>query len=250
MVALRCPVPNCVDGSKDPVSVYAAAVGLIRNINRNEAELSGEFERGKSRLIVASDMLKPSPDGKHKALTDEVFTAFDDDPETVGITAFSPALREQSFLARKTEYLRNVESVIGLKRGVLSEVEAMDKTATEVTSSAGDYNLTIIDFQQAWESAVRELMPLCGKLGRLYRVAGAHDLTEDSVTIDWGNGVLYDEDKRWTDLKAMVAAGMLKPEYAVGWYFGMPTETPQDFEAIRARYMPEIESLMQGGGDM
>ena len=79
---------------------------------------------------------------------------------------------------------------------------------------------------------------------------GAHDLTEDSVTIDWGNGVLYDEDKRWTDLKAMVAAGMLKPEYAVGWYFGMPTETPQDFEAIRARYMPEIESLMQGGGDM
>lgn len=245
MVALRCPVPNCVDGSKDPVSVYAAAVGLIRSINRNEAELSGEFERGKSRLIVASDMLKPSPDGKHKALTDEVFTAFDDDPETVGITAFSPALREQSFLARKAEYLRNVESVIGLKRGVLSEVEAMDKTATEVTSSAGDYNLTIIDFQQAWESAVRELMPLCGKLGRLYRVAGAHDLTEDSVTIDWGNGVLYDEDKTWADYMAMVAAGLIKPEIAVGWRFNMPTDKPRDLEKIRAKYMPTLDNLME-----
>lgn len=250
MVPVRCPVPNCVDGSTSPVSVYAAAVGLIRNINRNEAELSGEFERGKSRLIVAADLLRGSPDGKHKALVDDVFTGLDENPEDVGITIFSPSFREQSFLARKVEYLRNVESVIGLKRGMLSQVEAMDKTATEVTSSAGDYNLTIIDFQKMWETALRELVVLCGKLGKMYRIPGAHDITEDAITIDWGNGVLYDEDKRWTDLKAMVAAGMLKPEYAVGWYFGMPTETPRDFEAIRARYMPEIESLMQGGGDM
>ena len=248
MVPLVCPVPNCVDGGTDPVSIYAAAVGLIHNIDRNEAELSGEFERGKSRLIVSSDMLKPSADGKRKALNDDVFTGLDDNPEDVGITIFSPALREQSFLARKTEYLRNVESIIGLKRGLLSEVEAQDKTATEVTSSAGDYNLTIIDFQQMWEAAVRNLLVLCGKLGRLYKVNGAHDLTEDTVSIDWGNGVLYDEEKTWTDYKAMVAAGMLRPEIAVGWYFGMPTETPEEIEAVRSRYMPAIDALISGGG--
>lgn len=249
MVPLVCPVPNCVDGSTDPVSVYAAAVGLIHNIDRNEAELSGEFERGKSRLIVSADMLRPSADGTRKALKDDVFTGLDDNPEEVGITIFSPALRESSFLARKAEYLRNVESIIGLKRGLLSEVEAMDKTATEVTSSAGDYNLTIIDFQQMWDDAVEAILVLCGKLGRLYRVTGAHDLDADSVAIDWGNGVLYDEDKTWTDYKAMVAAGMLRPEIAVGWYFGMPTETPEDIEAVRARYMPAIDSLMGGGGE-
>ena len=255
MVPLACPVPNCVDGGTDPVSVYAAAVGLIHNINRNEAELSGEFERGKSRLIVSGDMLSRrtvNEAGKaviKKRLEDDVFVGLDDDPQNVGITIFSPALREQSFLARKTEYLRNVESIIGLKRGLLSDVEAQDKTATEVTSSAGDYNLTIIDFQQMWEKSVHELLVLCGKLGRLYRVNGAHDLAEDAVAIDWGNGVLYDENKTWTDYKAMVAAGLLKPEIAVGWYFGMPTETPEDIEAVRARYMPEIDSLMGGGGE-
>lgn len=248
MVPLVCPVPNCVDGGTDPVSVYAAAVGLIHNIDRNEAELSGEFERGKSRLIVSADMLAPSVDGKRKTLKDEVFTGLDDNPEDVGITIFSPALREASFLARKAEYLRNVESLIGLKRGLLSEVEAMDKTATEVTSSAGDYNLTIIDFQRMWENSVREAVVLCGKLGRMYRVAGARDLSEDDIAIDWGNSVLYDEEKTWTDYKAMVAAGMLRPEIAVGWYFGMPTETLEDIEAVRARYMPAIDSLMTGGG--
>ena len=49
------------------------------------------------------------------------------------------------------------------------------------------------------------------------------------------------------DDKAMVAAGLLKPEIAVGWYFDMPTETLADLEKIRVKYMPEIESLMVGG---
>lgn len=66
------------------------------------------------------------------------------------------------------------------------------------------------------------------------------------ATIDFGNGVLYDESKTWTDYKAMVASGLLKPEIAVGWYFNMPTETPKDLEEVRARYMPEIEVLAAG----
>lgn len=245
MVPLKCPVPNCVDGSTDPVSVFAAAVGLIHNINRNEAELSGEFERGKSRLVVSSDMLKRRDDGKELVLADDVFVGLNDNPEDVGITIFSPALREQSFLARKTEYLRNVENIIGLKRGLLSDVESAERTATEVTSSAGDYNLTIIDFQRMWEDAVRQALVLCGTLGRLYRVQGAVDLKETDAVIDWGNGVLYDESKTWTDYKAMVAAGLLRPEIAVGWYFGVPTETPADLEKIREKYMPALESMME-----
>lgn len=244
MIPLRCPVPNCVDGSTDPVSVYAAAVGLIHNINRNEAELSGEFERGKSRLVVSSDMLKRRDGSKELVLADDVFVGLDDNPEDVGITIFSPALREQSFLARKTEYLRNVEGIIGLKRGLLSEVESAERTATEVTSSAGDYNLTIIDFQRMWENAVREALVLCGALGRMYRIQGAVDLKGDAAIIDWGNGVLYDESKTWTDYKAMVAAGLLRPEIAVGWYFNMPTNTAKDLEAVRERYMPALEAMM------
>lgn len=146
------------------MSLYAPAVQLIHNINRNEAQINGEFERGKSRLIVSGDMMEVGPDGR-KRLTDDMFTALDDDPDSVGVTIFSPTLREQSFLARKTEYLRNVESQIGLKRGILSEVEAVERTAKEITSSEGDYNLTIIDFQQAWEEAMRETLRICFVLG-------------------------------------------------------------------------------------
>lgn len=238
MASLRTPMVNCVDGSADAVSVYAAAVGLIRNINRNEAQLNGEFDRGESRIVVSADLFKKDAHGR-PVLEDNVFVGLDDDQETVGITTFSPALREASFLARKQEYLRNVENVIGLKRGLLSEVEAAERTATEITSSEGEYNLTVIDFQQMWEKTVHEVVRICGILGQMYKVPGAHEVAEDAVAIDWGNGVLFDEEKTWADYLDMVARGLLKPEIAMGWRFNMPTKTEKDLERIRKTLMPE-----------
>ena len=242
MARLKTPLENCVDGSPDGVSVYAPAVGLIHNIDRNEALLNGEFDRGQSRIIASADLLRKGRDGRRR-LTDKLFVGIDDDPEAVGLTIFSPEIREKSFLARKQEYLRSAENIIGLKRGLLSEVEAAERTATEITSSAGDYNLTIIDFQQMIETAVREAMRLCGILGQLYHISGAHEIDPDTIAIDWGNGILYDEDKTWADYLDMVARGLLKPEIALGWRFGMPTETEADLAAIRAKYMPQLEQL-------
>lgn len=245
LAPLRTPMENCVDGSQDAVSIYAAAVGLIHNINVNEAQLNGEFERGESRIIVSADMMKRGGDGK-RVFSDHIFTGLDEDPETMGVTIFSPELREESFLARKTEYLRNCENIIGLKRGLLSEVEAADRTAKEITSSEGDYNLTIVDFQQAWEEAVREAVRLCGVLGQMYRVPGAYEIREEDISFDWGNGILFDEEATWADMKDQVARGLLKPEIAVGWRYGMPYDTPEDLQKIREKYMPEVEDLAGG----
>ena len=248
LIPVNTPMENCVDGSPDCVSVYAAAAGLIHQINVNEAQLGGEFERGQSRIIASADMVELDPSGQRRRLADDVFTGVDESPDEVGITIFSPALREQSFLARKMEYLRNVESVIGLKRGILSEVEAAQRTATEITSSAGDYNLTIIDFQQMWERAVRESVRVCDVLGRMYGLRGGSPVDpEKDISIDFGNGVLYDEDKVWADYMAMVASGMMRPEIALAWKFNLPWETPEDLEKIRRTYLPELDALT--GGD-
>ena len=245
MVPLMTPLTNNVDGSNDPVSVYSPAVGLIHNININEAQINGEFDRGRSRIIASKDLLKKDKNGR-SSFDETLFVGLDDDPENIGVNIFSPAFREQSYLARKQDYLRAVETAIGLKRGLISEVEAVERTATEITSSAGDYNLTIIDFQEAWEDALKDAVKLCGELGVLYKVAGAHEIADDDVvTVDWGNGILYDEDKTWADYKDMAASGLIKPEIALGWRFGMPTDTPEVLAAIREKYMPGAEDLTE-----
>lgn len=231
MAWLKTPMVNCVDGSPDGVSVYAAAAPLIHSIDRNEFQLKGEFDRGESRVFASADLL----DGGE--LEDHLFVGLDEDPANVGLTIFSPQLREQSFLARKQEYLRGVESLIGLKRGILSQVEAQERTATEITSSQGDYNLTVMDFQAMWEAAARQAVGLCGILGRLYGMSGADPAAE--ITVDWGNGVLYDEEKTWADYKDLVERRLLKPEIALAWRFNLPDQTEEDLAAIRRRLMPE-----------
>lgn len=237
LIRMKTPIVNCIDGSKDGVSVYAAAVGLIRCINQNEAQLDGEFSRGESRILASKDLIVRK-DGQKK-LESHLFTALDGDAEDVGINIFSPTLREQSFLARKQEYLRNIENVIGLKRGLLSEVEATERTATEITSSAGEYNLTIIDFQKMWEITLKEIFRVCGILGEMYKVTGAHALDMDKVVIAWGNGVLYDEAKTNQELLNQVQSGLLKPERYMGWYHNLPCETDAERAEIRKNYMPD-----------
>ena len=229
LVRLKTPMFNCVDGSSDGVSVYAAAAGLIRNIDENEAQLAGEFRRGQSRVFLSSDLLRD------KQLQDHLFVGLDEDPEHVGMEIFAPQLREQSFLARKQEYLRNVESVIGLKRGMLSDANVEDRTATEISASAGEFNLTVIDFQQVWSKCVEQTYALCRVLGALY---GMQVGAQETVTIDWGNGTLYDEDKLWAAYVQMVDKGLLRPEIALGWRFNMRAETEEDFAAIRSKLMP------------
>ena len=228
LVQLKMPMLNCVDGSSDGVSIYAAAAGLIRNADENEAQLSGEFARGKSRLVVSADLLR---DGQ---LQDSLFVGLDEDPAQVGIHAFSPQLREQSYFGRKQEYLRSIESVIGLKRGMLSDANAEDRTATEISASSGEFNLTVIGLQQVWHRAVAEAMALCQVLSQ------ALDMETEDVgfAIDWGNGTLYDEDKRWAAYVQMVQLGLLKPEIALGWRFDLPAETEEDLAAIRKKLMP------------
>lgn len=246
MAPLRTPLENTVDGSFDAVSVYAPAAGLIENINRNEAQLNSEFENGASRIIVSSDLMRRDGHGR-ACFDDTLFTAVDDDPENVGINIFSPILRESSYIARKTEYLRNIESLIGMSRGLLSDVDSAQRTATEITSSQGDYNLTIIDFQRCWESAARELADTCVRLGRLYGIADSGDInmTED-IIFDFGDGVLYNRDKTWQEYTAMVQSGLLKPELALAWYFNLPCENESDMQKIRAHYMPAMTALVGG----
>lgn len=230
LVRVKTPMLNCVDGSADGVSLYAAAVGLIENINRNEAQLCGEFDRGESRIITSRDLL--SRDG---SLSEHLFLGLDEDPEQVGFHIFSPQLREKSFLERKQEYLRNLESLIGLKRGMLADVNLALRTATEIAASEAEYNLTVMDFQRMWQMALEQVLQLCDHLALMY---GLPHNGKSALQVDWGNGVLYDEDKLWQQYTDMVRQGLLAPEVALGWRFNMPAQTPEQRAAIRQRYMP------------
>lgn len=245
LVHIKMPAANTVDGSPDGVSVYEPAMGLIYNINRNEYQLGREFELGRMRIVASADLLAPTVPAKpgRKQLKDDLFVGVDDNSSNVGITAFSPALRDENYERRRQAYLKAIENLLGIKRGILSDAEATEKTATEITSSAGDYSLSIIDFQRLWYDSLQAALRLADQIGRAYHLCDDTPWDPDTLTVTWGNGVLYDADKEWTDRKEMVQMGLLKPELALAWKFDLPSETEADLEAIRQKYMPELADL-------
>ena len=145
--------------------------------------------------------------------------------------------------ARTQEYLRTVENLIGLKRGLLSDAQEVEKTAFEIASTAGDYNLSLQDLQSVWFDGVRDYLRICDSLGQMYRYCdqSAWDVTEQ-LAITWGNGVLYDPDKEWQQECELVRLGYLRPEIALGHRYDMPCETEEDWKAIREKYMPDANA--------
>lgn len=202
LAAVRTPLRNCVDGSADAVSVYAPAVGLLHALARNEQRLEQEFANGASRVFASEDLLREDAWGR-PGLRDDLFVGLPDDPANVGVTVYSPTLREGSYLARKQDLLRGCENLLGLKRGLLSEVEAVERTATEITSSQGEYSLTIQDLQEMWTNALRSALALCDALGRAYALCPGTALDPDQIVIDWGDGVLYDRTRTWQEYQAI-----------------------------------------------
>ena len=239
LAVLRTPLANCVDGGTDPVSIYAPAVGLLHALGRCEEQLNTEFANGASRVFASEDLLRPDAQGR-RSLRDDLFVGLPDDPANVGVTVYSPALREQSYLARKQDLLRGCESLLGLRRGILSETEAEaePRTATEIAATAVDYDLTIRDLQAMWENAAREAMTLCAALGDLYGLR--QNAAEPApLSVDWGDGVLYDRARVWAEQRELVADGLLRPELALAWYYGLPHETEADLRRVRERLMPK-----------
>ena len=243
MTPLRVPLANCVDGSMDAISIYEPAMGLIRNIDQNEKQLNDEFELARHRLIAPAEMLKTGRDGR-RTLDDSVFVALKDIHSDLAPTAFTPQLRDEPYERREQKYLRAIENQIGLKRGMLSDAQEVEKTAFEVASTAGDYNLSLLDLQQVWFDGVREYLTLCDTLGKMYRYCdqSAWDVTEQ-LAITWGNGVLYDPDRELEMDLRLVAAQLLKPEIAVARHFDQPWADEEDLKNVREKYMPAMEEL-------
>ena len=89
----------------------------------------------------------------------------------------------------------------------MSEVEAAERTATEITSSEGDYNLTIQELQAMWQNGAGQALELCAALGKVYGMPGLSFDAGKDLTMDWGDGVLFDRTRTWNEYMSMVTSG-------------------------------------------
>lgn len=252
LIPIKTPMANSVDGSKDGVGVYGAAAKKIQTQYGHEQRTEDEYELTSPSVLMSDDLFPnalPSSDfnddpfmnrRKRVAIPKYVKPVIDGDSDSTGLTLYNPTPNQVPLESRANQNMRDIENIIGLRRGILSSVENEDKTATEVITSSGRYALTIHDFQVMWSTAVQETVRTCNILGQMYL---GWDTTEPPpAEIAWGNGVLYDEQQDYERLRALVADGHLKAEYLLKW-MELKSMPPEEMATIRRDFMPGLADV-------
>lgn len=217
----RNPIKNVIDRSFNGVSIYETAVELIKKADKQFGRLDWEYESAERSIIADVDAIPTKNSPGYNTLPKERLIKTLDGGDGTGTTPyheFSPELRGDGFIAGLNEYKRAIEEVVGLAYGDLSNVQDVDKTATEVRASKKRKYNRVIAIQSNLKDCLSDLVDALAFYNGLAT-------TGYKYTCEFHDSILIDEEADKASDKADVAAGLMNPwEYRVK-YYGEDEET-------------------------
>lgn len=217
---LRMPFANTVDGSAQPVSLYASAVSTLRDLDRLYGDYRFEFSSARRKLILREDALRLRADGSAILPQEEgaadVYLPLDFGTEGAPFGDYTPAIREAQYREGIHELLRLYELQTGVSPGTFSLDEGGKAiTATEVLSKDRKTYYTVHEMQQQGKEALKDLAAAIDAMLSLYRLAPSGKW---ELCVEFGDSVFEDTATEFERRRQLVELGM-RPELLLAWYF-------------------------------
>lgn len=231
----RNPINNKVDCSKCGVSIFDSARELIQKADIQAARLDWEYESGERAIHVDNRALKNEKSGKLRMpkLNKRLYRGLniEDGKDKELFKEYSPEMRDEAFSRGLEKYYRNIEFVVGLAYGDLSDTQYVDKTATEIKSAkARKYNrVTAIqdNLRECLEDFASGLAFYNGMLRSGYE-----------FSCKFNDSILTDEETERQQDRQDVAMGVMPLwEYRMKWY-------NEDEETAKSK-LPEQNTVME-----
>ena len=232
----RNPIKNRIDGSACGVSVFEAAKGRIRKADIQGARLDWEYDSGERAIHVDDRALKKDRKtgrfGMAK-LNKRLYRGLnlDDGKDKELYKEYSPEMRDEAYKRGLEEYKREIEFIVGLAYGDLSDAQEVEKTATEIKiSKARKYN-RVTAIQSNLEECLEDFAAGLAFYNGLY-TSGYEFMCKfnDSILID-------EESERQQDRQDVSMGVMSHLEYRMKWY--------NEDEETAAENLPEQNSVME-----
>ncbi len=191
----KIPISNSVDNtSLVGVPIFANAIGILKEIDEQFSRTLWEYEG--SELAIDVDVMALEKNEKDQyslpKKSKRLYRRIDIGDEKIW-NVFSPGIRDTALFNGLNEWLRQCESQCGLSFGVISKIENVEKTATEIKSSKQDYYVTVSDIQGALQNALEDLVYGIDTLMTLYKIPHK---TEPEISFDWDDSILVDSEKK------------------------------------------------------
>lgn len=218
----KMPMSNNVElRSPLGVSVYAKAVGVLKEADKQWSNILWEYEATQAAVFGDEDVFLTDQYGnlKLEGRDKRLFRTFSSLEEK--LKEYNPEIRDTSLFNGLDKILKQVEFQCSLAYGTISDPDNTDKTATEVKQSKQRSFSLVCDIQKAFQTAHENLIYAMHVLAILYELAPDG---EYETMFDFDDSIVVDRDVEFNRLMQMAAAKMIRPEAVTAWYFGVSEE--------------------------
>lgn len=210
------PCKNIIDRTPNGISVFDSAIELIKRADKQFGRLDWEYESGERSIIADVDALPvPNANGYRTKPKERLVKTLDlTDQGGIGdkYHEFSPELRDSGYIQGLNEYKRAIEENVGLAFGDLSNVQDVDKTATEVINSKKRKYNRVTAIQDNLKDCLSDLVDALAFYNGL-------STSGYEFKIDFHDSILTDEEGDRDQLRRDLASGVLNAwEYRMKVY--------------------------------
>ena len=231
------PINNRKTNDKYGVPITYGCDATIAEIKETLKQIAREYDLKQAFVGADATMFN----GKDALPLNGLFKKIDSGDDTF-FEEFSPAIRDSSYYVRLQELYQRLEKEIGTSKGILSEVETKNATATEIRRAMYDTFSVVDDIRSNIEKGIEDFIYSANV------IANAYNLTpqgEYEISFDWSYSLIEDTDTQWAQLIMAESKGVVSKVELRQWL--KPDETLEEAEAkikeIEANN-PDIKQLL------
>jgi A118 family predicted phage portal protein len=155
---------------------------------------------------------------------------------------FDPAIRDTSYYNRLQEQYARLEKQVGTSKGILTEVETTNATATEIRRAMYDTYTIVEDTREQFEKGLNDFMYACDVYANYYNMG---PMGEYEINYDWSYNLLENTKETWEQLVTGKSNGVVKDVELRQFLY--PSETIEEAEEAIAEIKansPSIKDLL------
>ena len=216
---LKSPVNNRNASDTYGVPITYGCDATINEIKETLKQIVREYDLKQAFVGADATMFN----GKDALPLNGLFKKIDSGDDSF-FEVFDPQFRD--YTTRLQELYRRLESEIGTSKGILSDVQTANATATEIKRSMYDTFTIVDDMRSNIEKAMDDFFYACNVLANAYNLSPQG---EYEINFDWSYSLLEDTQQEFSQMMQAESKGIVSKVEIRQWL--NPDETLEEAEA-------------------
>ena len=215
---LKSPVNNRNASDTYGVPITYGCDATINEIKETLKQIVREYDLKQAFVGADATMFN----GKDALPLNGLFKKIDSGDDSF-FEVFDPQFRD--YTTRLQELYRRLESEIGTSKGILSDVQTANATATEIKRSMYDTFTIVDDMRSNVEKAMEDFFYACNVLANAYNLSPQG---EYELAFDWSYSLLEDTQQEFSQMMQAESKGIVSKVEIRQWL--NPDETLEEAE--------------------